>query len=170
MDKHELNESDGGTLGRLDRAERDEMRRLNPEIDELLYERSHEADNATYNKLGDKDHQVHGAYMDELQDRISEIVGEENYEAFWDDWEDDDFQEATILVKWREFKLALLRPCRASESAASDPPEFSGLTLYNCFQELMERHEWPDWPTLKYASRRMEEWHKRQCAARPKAG
>lgn len=67
------------------KAERDAMREANPEINELLYARYHEADNADYHD--DAGHEEHGDYMDELQDQISDIVGEENFDAIWEDYE-----------------------------------------------------------------------------------
>ena len=74
---------------KLDKAERDAMRKANPLIDELLYDRYWEADNACYGTLGDAASVRHGERMDQLQDEISEIVGEENFDAIWDDYENE---------------------------------------------------------------------------------
>src|SRR5512141_453050 len=90
----------------LDRAARDEMRRLNPEIDELLYERSHAIDNCC-SEIGTDEREAENDEIDELQDEISAIVSEENYDAFWQDFEDDDVKESGIFWRWRELQLAL---------------------------------------------------------------
>jgi hypothetical protein len=68
---------------KLTKEQRDEMRKANPEIDELLYARYFEADNGASESV------EHGEFMDELQDEISELVGEENFDDFWEDYEAD---------------------------------------------------------------------------------
>ena len=73
----------------MTKEERDELRKSNPRIDELLALRYHEADNADYRRLGDAASIRHGEYMDELQDQITDIVGEENFDAIWDDYENE---------------------------------------------------------------------------------
>src|SRR5450759_2724230 len=125
------------------RLVRDEMGIANPEIDEILARRYWSIDNIPYNKPGDASHRRYTAEIDEIEDELTALVGDEELMiALCQDYEDDDGEEFEIFSKLSAEQQALGRD--------------DELTMLRCVRELVQRQEWPDLATLKYAKRRID--------------
>jgi hypothetical protein len=78
-----------------------EMRLRNPEIDEILARRYWSIDNIPYNKPGDASHRRYEAEIDEIEDELTALVGDEELMVeLCEDYEADDGEETRIFVKW----------------------------------------------------------------------
>lgn len=146
------------------------MRIANPEIDEILARRYWSIDNIPYNKPGDASHRRYTAEIDEIEDELTALVGDEELMIeLCEDYEADDGEETHIYVKWVAEQVS---PNHEDGDETriflkwaneKDPDDDDRLTFYRCIQDIWQRPEYAENFVVKLAKRRMDDYEREEA-------